>query len=335
MITKVYEKIKEILKNNFRFLILLIVLFGLVTFELPYYIDAPGGLIDVSERIDIENSYSVEGSFNLAYVSEMKATIPTLLFSLFQKDWDVLKKEEVVASNETIEEMDYRNNILLQEANQNAVYIGFQKASKYVSITNQKVYVVYIDEQAQTDLSIGDQILEINHLPIHSKQDVYDILKDCQVGETVSITVETKSGNITKTAKMIKEGNRAIIGIVTAELKDIDTNENVAFHFKPSESGPSGGFMMALSIYNYLTEDDLTHGLKIVGTGTIDELGNVGSIGGVEYKIKAAVKKKAKIFFCPEDNYEEAYQVIEDNHLDIQLVKVGHIDDAITYLQNL
>ena len=37
---------------------------------------------------------------------------------------------------------------------------------------------------------------------------------------------------------------------------------------------------------NSLVEEDITHGLKIVGTGTIDYDGNVGSIGGVEYNIK-------------------------------------------------
>lgn len=335
IITKVYEKIKQILKNNFRFLLILIVLFLIVTMELPYYIDAPGGLIDVSERIEIENSYPVEGSFNLAYVSEMKATIPTLLFSLFQKDWDVLKKEEVVASNETIEQMNYRNNMMLKEANQNAVYIGFKKASKYVSVTNQKVFVVYIDEESHTDLTIGDQILKINDKDINSKQDVYNAIKDCKAGDEIRILVKNKEQTLNRKAIIIEEQDRPLIGIVTAELKDIDTNEEVNFHFKPSESGPSGGFMMALSIYNYLIEEDLTHGLKIVGTGTIDEFGNVGSIGGIEYKIKAAVKKKATIFFCPDANYEDALKVIEENKLNIELIKVSHIDDAITYLRNL
>lgn len=335
MINKVYEKIKQILKNNYRFLIVLFLLFGLVTFELPYYIDTPGGLIDVSERIEIENGYTPKGSFNLAYVSEMKATLPMLFLSLFNKDWDVLKKEEVIASNETIEEMNYRNNIMLQEANQNAIYIGFQKANKYVSITNQKVFVVYIDSMAKTDLKIGDQILSINGVKVNSKQDVYNILKECQVNETVSIEVQTKEEKLMKTATMIEEQERAIIGIVTAELKDVDTNESIQFHFKSSESGPSGGFMMALSIYNYLIEDDLTHGLKIVGTGTIDELGNVGSIGGIEYKIKAAVKKKAKIFFCPEANYDEAKKTIDENDLTIELIKVKHIEEAIEYLKNM
>jgi len=335
MIIKVYEKIKEIIKKNLVFIIGVMIGFGVCTFELPYYIDAPGGLIDVSERIDIENSYPVEGSFNLAYVSEMKATIPTLLFSLFQKDWDVLEKGDIIASNETIEEMNYRNNLMLQEANQNAVYIGFQKANRYVSVTNHKVYIVYIDENAKTDLKIGDQILKINDKLINSKQDVYDILKDCKINDTVQITVKNKEGEVNKTATMIEEQNRIMIGIVTSELKDIDTNEEVNFHFKPSESGPSGGFMMALSIYNYLTEEDLTHGFKIVGTGTIDEFGNVGSIGGIEYKIKAAVKKKAKIFFCPEDNYEDAFKVVNENNYTIQLIKVSHIDDAIEYLESL
>ena len=55
----------------------------------------------------------------------------------------------------------------------------------------------------------------------------------------------------------------------------------------------------ALLIYDYLTEEDITKGRTIVGTGTIDENGNVGSIGGVKYKLKGAVKNKAEIFLVP------------------------------------
>ena len=46
---------------------------------------------------------------------------------------------------------------------------------------------------------------------------------------------------------------------------------------------------MALMIYNALTEQDLTNGKKIVGTGTIERDGSVGVIGGVKYKIMGAV----------------------------------------------
>ena len=83
-----------------------------------------------------------------------------------------------------------------------------------------------------------------------------------------------------------------------------------------------------------MIDKDITNGLKIVGTGTIDEFGNVGSIGGVEYKIKAAVKKKADLFFVPLDNYEEALKAKEENELNIKLISIKHIDDAIEYLNN-
>ena len=51
--------------------------------------------------------------------------------------------------------------------------------------------------------------------------------------------------------------------------------------------------MMSLAIYNALTNNDLTKGRLIVGTGTIDENGKVGEIDGVKYKLKSAVNKKA------------------------------------------
>ena len=92
---------------------------------------------------------------------------------------------------------------------------------------------------------------------------------------------------------------------------------------------------MSLSIYDLLTEEDLTKGLKIVGTGTIDELGNVGVIGGVSHKIKAAVKENADIFFVPTENYEEAKNTVLEDSLDIELVEIKHIDDAIEYLNGL
>ena len=89
---------------------------------------------------------------------------------------------------------------------------------------------------------------------------------------------------------------------------------------------------MALSIYDYLTEKDITNNLNIVGTGTIDEEGNVGEIGGVKYKIKAAAKNKADVFFVPKGNYEEAINVKNANNLDIKIISISNITEAINYL---
>ena len=60
-----------------------------------------------------------------------------------------------------------------------------------------------------------------------------------------------------------------------------------------------------------LSSDDITHGKKVVGTGTIDVYGNVGEIGGIKYKLMAASKKNADIVFVPEANYKEAKKIMD------------------------
>lgn len=324
MITKLYNYIKE----NIKFFIILFFLFFLFTFELPYYIDAPGGLLNVEDRVYIEDSYEINGSLNLAYVSEINATIPTLIYAYFNDDWDILKKEEVILNNETIQENEYRNKILLEESKCDAVIVGFKLAGENVEIKTRNLYVTYISEDAITDLKIGDQILSINNVKINSKSEAMDAISN---DEKFNIEVINDGKKYIRSAT--KQNN--VIGLLISETKDIETLKKVEFKFKDSESGPSGGFMMALSIYDYLTSEDLTKGLKIVGTGTILENGDVGAIGGVEYKIKAAVKNKADIFFVPTDNYLEALKVKTEDNLNINLISVSNIMDAINYLKNL
>ena len=87
-------------------------------------------------------------------------------------------------------------------------------------------------------------------------------------------------------------------------------DRNQAIDFKGNESGPSGGLMLTIAIYDKLVSKDLTNGLKIVGTGTIDYDGNVGQIDGVSYKLKGAVKKGADIFIAPTgENYQECVKL--------------------------
>jgi PDZ domain-containing protein len=53
---------------------------------------------------------------------------------------------------------------------------------------------------------------------------------------------------------------------------------------------------------------DLTHGKRIMGTGTIDVDGTVGSIGGIKTKNHHADLYHADYFFVPEENYDEAME---------------------------
>ncbi|MCK7488498.1 MAG: hypothetical protein MZU97_25640 [Bacillus subtilis] len=57
--------------------------------------------------------------------------------------------------------------------------------------------------------------------------------------------------------------------------------------------------LQALYIYSQLVDTDITKGLNIAGTGTIEYSGAVGYIGGVKQKIITAYYKGADLFFIP------------------------------------
>lgn len=336
MFTKVYDKVKQFLSNEWKFFLLVVVISFITMFEFPYYIDTPGGLLDVSDRIEIKDSYSSKGSFNLAYVSELKATIPTLFIAWLHPDWDILKEEDVLYDNETMKDLMLRDQLLLQEAVGNATIVGYQKAGKKLTIKNEKVYVGYVLEEAETTLKVGDQILEVNGIKVENKEQLSKLTQTFKKGETIELKVLYEEKEKIRTATLKEVDGRILVGIILTQISEVETKPEIEFHFKKSESGPSGGLMTALSIYNMLTEEDLTKGKRIVGTGTIELDGTVGSIGGVKYKLKGAVNKKAEIFFVPAgENYEEAMKLKEKNNYKIEIISISNIDDAINYLKNL
>lgn len=336
MINKIYDNIRQTIKENYKLIISFIILMILFTIELPFYIEAPGGIIDINDRIVIEEKSYSEGSFNLAYVSEIKATIPTLIYASLNKDWDILKKEEVIYDNETMEDEEYRSHLLLNEANNNAIIVGYTYAKKQISISNEHLYIIYVDEKAETDLKIGDEILEVDGTKIINKEQLDSIILKKEVGTNISLIVKRDGKEVNCFGKIRNVSGKKIIGVSLSKTSDITTNPEIIFKFKASESGPSGGFMMALSIYDALVDKDITRGKKIVGTGTIDVNGNIGPIGGVEYKIKGAVKEESDIFLVPDgENHEEAKKIIEENDYDIQLISVKTFEDALNKLKNI
>lgn len=301
----------------------------------PYYINAPGGLIDMSERIKMDNMYESKGSINMAYVTELKATIPTLIVAYFKKTWDVVKINDIKYDNQTIEEMNFRNRMLLKEAGNNAIIVAYNKLGRTAKIVNQDLIITYVDEKANTDLKIGDIIVEIEGYEVNNYSSLTSIVQKYEEGDTIKIKVKKDDKVIDKQATLYFDYDRVVIGIVLTPDLTLETLPKINLKFENSESGPSGGLMTAIAIYDSLTKTDLTKGRKIVGTGTIDIDGNVGNIGGVEYKLIGAVKEKADIFLVPSgSNYEDAIKLKKKNNYDITIVSIKTFNQAIEYLEN-
>ena len=218
MITKYYEKIKKIIKENYLFFLSMILLTILFYIPLPYYVYAPGGLVDVNDRFQVSNSYSTDGSFHLAYVSEYEATLPIYLFAKTQKEWTISKKSDVVASNETAKENDLRNHLLLKESNMNALMSAFSKAGKKVQIKSQKLMVSYVDETAKTKLKIGDQILKINNQTVKTKKELIDYIEKKKENDFIQITVLRNGKEKNVSATLLKIENKILLPIMNLKV---------------------------------------------------------------------------------------------------------------------
>ena len=329
MLNKIYALIKE----NIKEIIIFVAIMILFSIKFPYYIDSPGGTISLKKRFEIEGSNEINGDISLVYVAERRATIPSLILSLFFKDWDIIKIEEVVAENESVDDMKMRGAVTLDQSLNNAIILAFKKAGKEYEIISSKLYITYITSIAKTDLKVGDEIISIDDKKVETKDDIAGLLDNLEVGDKLKIVVRENGKEITKYAEIIEYEGKKKIGIVADTLYDYKLSQDVKYIKNKKEMGSSGGFANALFIYQSLIDEDILKNRKVVGTGTIDADGNVGAIGGVKYKLKAALDDDTDVFFISNDNCEEALEIKKEKKYDLNIVCISNFDDAIAYLE--
>lgn len=336
MLTNIYENFKSFMKENWSFLLSIVVII-LVFFviKLPYEVEMPGGIINLNDRVTIEGEdINIEGSFNMAYVSVAEGSIPHILFGLIHPDWNVEPISKSTYENESIEDANNRNRYYLEQSKAYATAVAFDAAGIEYSTKNKHNPIIYIDKKAETDLKVGDEIVEFNGMVLEDTNKLSEEIQKHEEDEEVKLKVKRDNKIVDAKAKIYKEKDKLYLGVAALTLFDIESDININIKTRESESGPSGGLMMTLMVYNAITNQDLTNGKRVVGTGTINLDGTVGEIGGVKYKLIGAVKKKADVFLVPEGNYEEAMKVKEQKKYDIEVVSVSTLQDAINYLEN-
>lgn len=89
--------------------------------------------------------------------------------------------------------------------------------------------------------------------------------------------------------------------------------------------GPSAGLMFSLAIIDQLRPGLLTGGKHFAGTGTIDEDGKIGPIGGIQQKMIGARKAGATVFLAPAENCDEVIGHVPDG---MQVLKVSTLKQA-------
>ena len=316
----------KFLKENIKQILILLLIILAVNIELPYYIEAPGGTINLSKRIDKDYNKK-NGSLNMLYVTEYKGNIVTVLMSKLISTWDLYEIKKQQVSNETANDIYTRNKVMLDNSIENATYVAYKYAGKDIKIKEKQNIVIATTKD--NGINIGDIIVSIDNLQVENVDTIKKHLDTLSKGDNVTLKIIRDKKN--KEVNVSLEEDK-LLGIVLVTNYIYETNDEVDIAFKTGEGGSSGGLVLALGIYSKITGIDLLKGRNIAGTGTIDIDGNVGEIDGIKYKIAGAVKNKMDVVLVSPYNYEEAKNIIEKNNYKIELVKVNTFEEAIRYL---
>lgn len=337
IIHDIKSTIKELILFDYKYLLSLFLLVIVCYYPLNYYIIIGGGISDIRNRVIVEDGYKAKGSFNISFVTEANGTILTYLLSYVMPNWKRESIEEFkYDKQETKDDIDFRNNLSLNKASNDAIKVAYEEANKQIDITSTHLYVISkMYENENCTLEVGDEILEIDGNDINEiNYGTYLSTKEDQ--ESISVKVKRSGKEQLLKTKLFKRDNQILIGVYLTKIDDFKTTPKVNIKFKKSESGPSAGLMTSLAIYNQLVKEDITKGHTIAGTGTIDQDGNVGEIGGVEYKLLGAVDGKADVFLVPKgDNYKDVMKIVKKQKLKIKVIEVSTFEETIKKLEEL
>lgn len=295
-----------------------------------------GDITDISSFVKIENEYETKGSISSIYVKYYEKS--TILQNLLAKLDHTNEIEELSESVTHLTALENYNSGLCQKnsAMMTSIITAYTKAKELddninIEYSFNGYTVTYYSLSSK--FRIGDRLIKINDIDtsigdLEFKNSLLSALKDEKEDNYVVIR-----DGVELSIKEKDFGSISIYPYYNINYDTIYPKINVA---KTTTVGPSAGFLQSLAIYNKLIKDDITKGLKIAGTGTIDAYANIGIIGGIKEKIYTAFKRNVDVFFCPSENYDEAKEAYDslNNKEKMALVKVETFSDAISYLEN-
>jgi Lon-like protease len=325
-----------------------LIVFALISFyPLPYYITSPGDARALDPIIQVDGADDDEGIFMLTTVSVGQANIPQYIWAKWSDYKEIIPAEHIRSKDETDEEYNARQLQMMEDSQHAATVVAYQEAGKKVDIEYHGVYVTGIISgmPAEKKLKVGDKIVAVDGIPVMSTKKLLETLSPKSVGDEVAITflrgnkkqsVHLTMGRFPK--EFLQEsGPKAGLGI-TSPVTDVSISTEPSIKIETSQiGGPSAGLMFTLEILDQLLDQDLTHGMKIAGTGTMDLDKKVGPIGGIQQKIVAADEAGAALFFAPVagNNYKDAVKAQKDIGSKMKIVPVNTLDDALKYLEQL
>ena len=290
----------------------------------------------IEKFVEIDREYTEEGSFSSIYVISMDHS--TIFQNMIVKDSKVNDLNDIYQGYLHLTDAETRQMSKIQhESSINYTLICAYENAKLVNPEIKFDYkfdhyrIAYYLEGSE--FRIGDKIVGVNG--IYAKDD-FETFKELFNNANSSKDGESEYIVMRDGLKKIIKNTNENMKVSGYSFYTISDSVFPTYKIKTSNvGGPSGGLLQTLALYNSLTDEDITKGLKIAGTGTIDRSGNVGKIGGITQKIFTANDDKMDVFLCPKDNYEEAlkaYKTLKNTKMKLYMVET--FSDALEVLKN-
>ncbi|MEV5123074.1 PDZ domain-containing protein [Streptomyces decoyicus] len=336
-------------------LMLIALLCAGVLIPVPYAEMSPGPTVNTLGDHDGEpvlqiskrKTYPTTGHLNMTTV---RVTGPDYHMNLFEAVYGWLDHDSAVVPHKTLypegqtaEQADQENAEEFSQSQESAKSSALSQL--HVPFASQTVVgSVVKDKPADGRLHAGDVIKAVDGTEVKQTGDVAKLVTRHKPGDKVVFTIipakdaaaaekqgkkpQAGSQQIAITTEKADDG-RAIVGIQAG----VDHIFPFPIDVKLADvGGPSAGLMFALGIVDKLTPGDMTGGKFVAGTGTIDDKGKVGPIGGISMKTVGARDKGAEFFLTPKENCAAA---AKDTPQGLTLVKVGTIGDAVKALEKI
>jgi len=338
-------------------LMLIALLCAGVFINVPYSEMSPGPTVNTLGDHDGEpvlqisgrRTYATSGHLNMTTVrvtsADYKMNLVEAVYGWLAHDNRVVPHDTLYPDGKTEEQSTQENAEEFSQSQESAKVAALKELDVPVR-SWVIVSTVVKDSPAEGRLHAGDVIKAVDGTTVKAPNDVAELVTKHKPGDKVVFTIvpakeqaaaekenrtptKTRDVTITTTTSADSGEKRAIVGISAGT----DHTFPFTIDIKLADvGGPSAGLMFALGIYDKLTPGNLTGGKFVAGTGTIDDAGKVGPIGGIEMKTVGAREKGAQYFLTPADNCAAA---ASDTPKGLTLVKVNTIDDALGALKDI
>ena len=319
---------------------LLIVLWAAAALlPVPYVTYAPGITLDVlaeqggKEIVQVSGhpSYRDDGELRMTtiYVTQPDAAVN--IFEALQAWWSdeqaIYPYSSVYGEDETAEDSRRQSAVAMVSSQDAATAVALKELGYDVDPVVE-VLDVAKGMPADGKLEVRDVIVEIDGAPVTSPEDVVEAVRRAREGDTVPFLIR-RDGR-TRTVAIQPRTVEGSLRVGVTPGPGFEFPFDVSVNVSKRIGGPSAGLMFSLAIYDTLTPGSLTGGRVVAGTGTIDEQGNVGPVGGIQQKVVAASESGAGIFLVPAANCADALGAPND---DLRLVRATTMHQAMRSIE--